>query len=249
MRSLLYGELTPWYHLLDPVEEHREEAEAFTAAFAGAVDGKLETLLELGAGAGNNGFYLKRRLQCTLTDLSPEMLELSRKQNPECEHVVGDMRTLRLDRQFDAVLAHDAITYMANEEDLRAAVRTAWIHTRPGGAALFAPDCYRETFEEGTETIVRSDGVRHLGCLESSWDPDPSDQTCRVDYAFLLREGTDIRAVHEHYIEGLFEKELWEATLEGEGFRVSWIERPIGDGEFDQVLLGVRPPNELRTPR
>ena len=52
MRSLLYGELTPWYHLLDPVEEHREEAEAFTAAFAGAVDGKLETLLELGAAGG-----------------------------------------------------------------------------------------------------------------------------------------------------------------------------------------------------
>ena len=34
----------------------------------------------------------------TLVDLSEEMLAVSRELNPECEHLQGDMRTLRLGR-------------------------------------------------------------------------------------------------------------------------------------------------------
>jgi len=34
----------------------------------------------------------------TLTDLSPQMLTMSRELNPECAHVQGDIRTLRLGR-------------------------------------------------------------------------------------------------------------------------------------------------------
>jgi hypothetical protein len=53
------------------------------------------------------------------------MLELSRGLNPECEHVVGDMRPLHLGRQFDAVFVHDAVMYMTTEDDLRQAMETA----------------------------------------------------------------------------------------------------------------------------
>ena len=74
------------------------------------------------------------------------MLELSRGLNPGCEHLLGDMRTLRLGRTFDAVLIHDAVMYMTSEADLRAALETAFVHLRPGGAAVVAPDCVRETF-------------------------------------------------------------------------------------------------------
>ena len=67
------------------------------------------TLLELGSGGGNNASHLKARFNCTLTDISPDMLALSRTLNPECEHLEGDMRTLRLGRTFDVVFIHDAI--------------------------------------------------------------------------------------------------------------------------------------------
>lgn len=58
------------------------------------------------------------------------MLDLSKKSNPECEHILGDMRTLRLNRTFDAVFVHDAICYMRTREDLRAAIETAFVHLR-----------------------------------------------------------------------------------------------------------------------
>jgi SAM-dependent methyltransferase len=74
-----------------------------------AVHGPLETLLELGSGGGNTASHLGSNLRLTLTDLAPAMLDLSRTLNPGAEHLVGDMRTLRLGRTFDAVLIHDAI--------------------------------------------------------------------------------------------------------------------------------------------
>jgi hypothetical protein len=40
------------------------------------------------------------------------------------------MRTVRLDRQFDAVLAYDAIDYKVTEADLAQAIDTVFIHCR-----------------------------------------------------------------------------------------------------------------------
>jgi trans-aconitate methyltransferase len=237
MQPLLYGELVPWYHLVDPPEDHEDEARCFQAAFERVVSPRAETLLELGAGAGNTARFLKQRFRCTLTDLSTDMLALSREQNPDCEHVVADMRTLRLERTFDAVLVHDAIMYMLTEEDLLAAARTAFVHTRPGGAAVFAPDCYRETFEDDTETVTGDDGDRSLRGLMWSWDPHPEDTTFVTEYAFLLRQGDTVRAVHDRHVEGLFSRDTWRRVLTEAGFRVETLQRPIGDGAFDDVFL------------
>lgn len=239
--ALLYSELVAWYPLVDPREDHRDEAAAFAAALERAADGPVETLLELGAGAGNNASFLKARFLCTLADRSPEMLALSRAQNPGCEHVEGDLRTLRLGRTFDAVLVHDAICYVTTEVDLLAAARTAFAHTRPGGAAIFAPDLVRETFREGHAVIAGDDGARALRALEWTWDPDPADTAYVVDYAFLLREDGAVRAVHDRHVEGLFAEATWRSVLSEAGYRVGRFERPIGGGEADEVFVCVRP--------
>ena len=86
-----------------------------------------------------------------LVEPSEGMRAVSRALNPECEHVGGDMRTARLGRQFDAVFVHDAVCYMTTESDLRLAIETAYMHCRPGGAALFAPDFVSENFTAATD--------------------------------------------------------------------------------------------------
>ncbi len=157
----------------------------------GGVRNTTHTLLELGSGGGNNASHLKARFSLVLVDRSPGMLQVSRALNPECEHVEGDMRTVRLGREFDAVFVHDAVVYMTTEADLRAAIETASVHCKPGGAVLFAPDHVRENFRPSTDH-GGYDGVgRGLRYLEWTWDPDPADSTYIVDYAYLLRDATD----------------------------------------------------------
>jgi hypothetical protein len=238
---LLYGDLTPWYRLVDPPADHADEAEVYADALAGAATPAPETLLELGSGAGHNALYLKKRFRCTLTDRSEPMLALSREINPECEHVPGDMRTMRLGRVFDAVFVHDAVGYMTTGSDLAAAAGTAFVHTRPGGAALFAPDYIRETFRDHALLMQADDDGRALRGVEWVWDPDPSDGTYQVEYALLLRDGGAVRAVHDRHVEGLFSRDTWLAILGGAGFTVAVIERPIGEGCTDRVFLCRRP--------
>jgi len=245
VRPLLYDELVSWYRLLDPVADHLDEATSYARALEAAAAPRPETLLELGAGAGGNAFHLKRRFRCTLTDPSGPMLALSRELNPDCEHLAGDMRTLRLGRLFDAVLVHDAVAYMTTEADLAAAARTAFAHTRPGGAALFAPDFVRETFAERSQLHAGDDGLRALRCLEWTWDPDPADDTYTVEYAFLLRDGSDLRAVHDRHVEGLFSRAAWTRLLGEAGFEVETTARPLplDHNAADEVFLCRRPPS------
>lgn len=241
MQRLLYRDLVPWYRLLDPVADHAEEAAAYAAALASAGAPAGGTLLELGAGAGGNASFIKRQFRCTLTDISPEMQALSRALNPECEHLAGDMRTLRLGRGFDAVLVHDAVCYMTTRADLAAAAATAFAHTRPGGAALFAPDYVGETFRDKSELHAGEDGGRALRCLEWAWDPDPRDDSYVVEYAFLLRQGDDMRAVHDRHVEGLFARATWLEILSDAGYRVELVDRPFDDTTTDSVFLCRRP--------
>jgi len=145
-----------------------------------------------------------------------------------------------LDPPADHAL-HDAVVYMTSEPDLLAAARTAFVHTRPGGAALFAPDSLRDTFRERSELLEGDDGERALRGLEWTWDPDPDDDTYTAEYALLLRDGSSMEAVHDRHIEGLFSKATWLRILAEVGYGVELALRPIGDGEVDEVFLCRRP--------
>lgn len=238
---LLYSELAGWFHLLTAPYEYVEEAAAYLEAFESAGTTPLRTLLELGSGGGNNAFHLKKQFQCTLTDISAPMIEASRAINPDCEHIVGDMRDMRLGRVFDAVLVHDAIMYMTSEDDLRRAFKTAFEHTRPGGVAVIAPDYFRETFEPSTLCGGNDGEGRGIRYLEWTWDPDPEDTTCIADFAYLLREGTDVRAVHDRHIVGIFPRAMWVGLLEEAGYRVTPATRPDEPGFVSEIFVAARP--------
>jgi SAM-dependent methyltransferase len=215
----LYDELAEWWPLMSAPADYEEEAAFYGDRLAGACAHPPRAVLELGSGGGNNASHLKARFDMVLVEPSSGMLAVSRALNPECEHVQGDMRTVRLNRQFDAVFVHDAITYMTTEDDLRQAIATAFVHCRPGGAALFAPDAIRETFQPATDHGGHDAPGRGLRWVSWTWDPDPSDTTYITDYGYLLRtEDGAVRAEHDRHVEGLFARSDWLRLLTEAGF-------------------------------
>jgi SAM-dependent methyltransferase len=239
----IYDDLAPWFHLLTHPSDYEEEADFITRVIDAVADGPATTLLELGSGGGNNASHLEARFQCTLTDVSEPMLELSRSLNPECEHLQGDMRTLRLGREFDAVLAHDAISYMTTEDDLRAAILTSAAHLRPGGVAVFLPNASRETLTLGADHGGHDgDDGRSLRYLEWTRDDDPSDDTYQVDFTVVLREeGEPTRVVYELHTEGLFADATWRRLIEDAGLEV--VEPGVDDPNAGEhaVFVGRLP--------
>lgn len=225
----LYSDLAGWFHLLTAPEEYAFEAAYYRKALVETCDGPARTLLELGCGGGNNASHLKQWFTCTLTDLSPEMLAQSGTINPECEHVQGDMRTLRLGRTFDVVFVHDAVVYLTELADLRAAVVTAFTHLRAGGAVVFVPDYVRESFAPGASHGGHDgpDG-RSLRYLEWVRDADPDDSRYETDLVYALKEADgSVRVEHDSCIEGLFTRAQWLDALGEAGFEAG--EYPPGD--------------------
>ncbi len=131
--------------------------------------------------------------------------------------------------------------YMTTEHDLLAVAETAFAHTRPGGGAIFAPDCVRDTFSETTGILSADEDGRSLRGLEWSWDPDPGDDTFITEYVFLIRENGLVVTAHDRHVEGLFTKATWTRVLAAAGYLVELTERPLDDREVDKIFLCRRP--------
>jgi trans-aconitate methyltransferase len=246
----LYGELAEWWPLLSAPEDYAEEAAIYQRELIRVAERPLKTILELGSGGGNNASHLKRRFTMTLADRSPGMLDVSRRLNPDCEHVRGDMRDLRLGHQFDGVFVHDAVAYLTTGDDVRAAIGTAFLHCAPGGAVLFAPDHVRENFRPSTDHGGHDgQGGEGLRYLEWTWDPDPADNTYLVDYAYLLRERDgSCRVEHDRHTGGLFARASWLEWLQAAGFQAGVVpvdHSELASGEYE-VFVGVRRDGDRR---
>jgi SAM-dependent methyltransferase len=240
----MYGRLASWFHLITAPADYADEAADIIRRLADhavelAPANASATVLELGSGGGNTASHLKRHARLTLTDIAPAMLALSATLNPECEHIRGDMRTIRLGRAFDAVVIHDAVMYMKTEADLGAAIETAFVHLRPGGAAILLPDFVAETFQPATQHggYDGPDG-RSLRYLEWTFDPDPTDTEVETHFAYLLREADGgVRTLGDRHVMGIFPRATWLRLLADAGF---W-----GDASTDtwkrDVFVGLRP--------
>ena len=74
-----------------------------------------------------------------------------------------------------------------------------------------------------------------------TWDPDPTDETYRCDFAFLLRDDTGVRAVHDQHVEGLFTRATWNEILAGVGYQVESITGTVDEGRPEELFLCRRP--------
>ena len=234
----LYQELADWWPAFSDPADYRREAAHFGRAIRGATRPPPRTLLELGSGGGTSASFLKKRFAMTLVDISPRMMRVSKSLNPECEHIRGDIRRVRLDRTFDAVFAHDAISHMVNQADLQAVMETAFAHLRPGGVALFVPDFVRETFTSGTDQGGHDFGGRTVRFLQWVFDPDPGDTRYVVDFAIMLRARNGrVRVVHDRHSLGLFPRARWLQLLRRVGFRPAILRH----SDIREAFLGRRP--------
>ena len=210
---------------------------------AHAAGRSLPTLLELGCGGGHMLSHLAERFITEAVDISPQMLEISQRLNPQTLHHLGDMRTIRLGRAFDVVAIHDAVNYMTTEDDLRQAIATAETHLNPGGLLLLAPDCVQETFT-GPRVVewTKEAEDQSVTFIEYMAKPRPGATTAESVFIFVIDEGGELRVEVDRHTGGLFPTETWLSLLKAAGLDAEYIQTNAYEGGFGGNLFVGRKP-------
>jgi SAM-dependent methyltransferase len=227
--------------IISPPEEYAGEAAFFGDVIREELGPGRHKLLELGVGGGHNLSHLTADFDCTAVDLSPDMLAFSKGLNPGVEHHVGDMRNVRLERTFDAVLVHDSASYLLTEQDLTETFATAVVHLRPGGVLMVAPDWVQETFPDGwVYNWDRQQGDIVVNIQEVMVDPDPSDTQVESTYTYTIKKAGETTVEIDTHITGLFPIQTWSDLMGQAGFAVEVRALPPNEGGYGSWLfIGV----------
>jgi hypothetical protein len=154
------------------------------------------------------------------------MLEQCARLVPGAERVLGDLRHVRLERRYDAVLLHDAADYLLSKADIRAALRTAAAHLEPGGVLFVAPTYTREDFADGEfaqDGVTTPDAQIQYSSLVH--DPNPRDSRYELVLVYMIhdRKQRRVRVVEDRHQCGLFQRSDWLSLLAAGGFAMQHV--------------------------
>ena len=138
-----------YYDLLYRDKDYEGEAK-YVAGLIRRHAPEARTLMEIGCGTGAHAVELGQLgFEVAGVDKSEGMLEAAETRrssvDPELaarlQFAHGDARTVRLGKQFDAVISlFHVMSYQTSNDDLAAAFRTVREHLAPGGVFIF--DCW-----------------------------------------------------------------------------------------------------------
>jgi len=243
------------YDLFYASKDYESECDILEQVFRRYGKDKIRTILDLGCGTGNHAFPLaKRGYEVTGVDRSGDMLVNARSKldnfkshsQPLPMFLQGDLRSLDLDRNFDAVLMMFAVLgYQLTNEDILAALKTVRRHLKPGGLFIgdvwYGPAVLAIRPGDRIKTIPTEDGkVIRL----ASGKLDIYHQLATVHYHVLHLRGQTLLTESEeaHQMRYFFPQELHLFTaicgLRLLGLRAfSSLERPPSEDTWNTLVF------------
>jgi SAM-dependent methyltransferase len=209
-------------------------------------------LLELGCGTGHHAMLLaKVGYQIHGVDLSLEMLQQANERllllPPDLATKLhfshGDLREIRLERDFDVVISlFHVISYQATTADLQAALTTAKQHLRSGGMLIFDVWYGAAVLSERPSVRVKRWEDAAI-CVTRIAEPivHPNENLVDVNYHFFIRDKLEHRVdeLHEsHRMRYFFMPEL-ELLLSQAGFQIIACREWMSDREIGCDTWGI----------
>ena len=137
----VFGDYAKFYDNLYEDKDYAAECDFVEETYARFSPRPVKIVLDLGCGTGGHAIILAQRgYSLTGIDRSDVMLAEARKKmaRQKFDLHLGDVRTIRLDRQFDSVISMFAVmSYMTTNDDLAAVFATVSKHLVPGGLFIF----------------------------------------------------------------------------------------------------------------
>ncbi|HEX5839590.1 MAG TPA: class I SAM-dependent methyltransferase [Anaerolineales bacterium] len=197
------------------------------------------TLLDVACGTGTHMGLLCDRYDVTGVDINIDMLRVARKKLPGLRFLQGDMRTLHLNHQFDAVTClFSAIGYMRTKADLQKAVKSMSRHILLGGVVLVEPWFTPEQWNVGRVSTIYVDKP-HIKIVRMSHSAKKG-KISLLEFEYLIGTARGIEHMAEHHEFGLFTHDEYIHAFTRAGLTVTHHAEGV-DGRG--LYIGLRDPN------
>jgi predicted TPR repeat methyltransferase len=141
----VFNEYAKFYDALYNEKDYGAECSFLEAIFKKYATQPVQNILDLGCGTGGHVFQLARRGYTVCgVDQSANMLTIAQEKKTKLaggektSFQQGDIRSVQLNKQFDAVVSMFAVMgYMISNDDLQMALKTARRHLLTGGLFIF----------------------------------------------------------------------------------------------------------------
>jgi SAM-dependent methyltransferase len=217
----VFGNYARYYDLLYRDKDYQAEAE-FVHRLLQTHAPATKSIIELGCGTGTHAILLAEQgYEVYGVDLSTEMLEqanqrllnLPPEQAARLRFQPGDIRTVRVDQRFDAVISlFHVFSYQVTNQDLQATLATAKAHLKPGGVLIF--DCwYGPTVlsDRPTVRVKRLEDEEILVTRIAEPVMYPNDNLVDVNYQVFIKDkssGAFEEVQETHKMRYLFKPEV-----------------------------------------
>ena len=247
----VFGNYSRYYDLLYRDKDYTGEA-AFIRSLIESHRPGARTLLDLGCGTGRHASLLASSgYDVVGVDRSPAMLTEARGRTStgRTEYFEGDLRSVRLGREFDVVVSlFHVMSYQTSNADLAAALATVRAHLAPGGLFIF--DCWYGPAVLNLRPavrILRLEDERTLVTRLAEPTLHPNQNVVDVSYQVFVKDkqtGEVSELDEKHSMRYLFAPEvellLGSAGLASREVRSFMTDAPLGIDTWTGVFLGGR---------
>jgi len=202
-----------YYNLLYRNKDYEGEA-LYIQSLLKKYGSQVKTILDLGCGTGRHDFILSRMgYHITGIDLSESMLEEAKSRGSGINFCRGDIRSVRLEEKFDAILSlFHVISYQTENDDLVNTFTTVKEHLKDRGIFIF--DCWYGPAVLTSRPEVRikrleDNDIRILRISEPLLYPDKNIVDVNYEVIIEDKKYKTVQTVKEtHSMRYLFDPEI-----------------------------------------
>ena len=243
---LAFGDYSRCYNLLYRDKNYASEAE-YVHRLIQTYAPNAKSMLELGCGTGRySEKFESMGYEVTGVDVSEEMLMEARKTaSPTCKFVLGDIRSIRLDKKFDVVTAlFHVMSYQVTNQDVADTLSTIKEHLKIRGLVCFDFWYGPAVLDQGPEIRIKEVEDESIGITRIAGPiMHPRENRVDVNYKLFIRNKragqSQIEELQEcHRMRYFFEPE-WALFFRQAGFHLLKMEEAVSQKTPDFSTWGI----------
>ena len=233
----MYKQFAKYYDSIYKWKDYKAESERIRALIRQYKTSHGKEMLDVACGTGNHIQYLKKYFNVIGLDLDRDMLRIARKKFPDIKFIRGDMRTFKLNKQFDVIVClFSSIAHVKTYAGLEKAFGNFFLHLKPGGVMIAEP------FENPDSFIVNQSHAAYVNKPELKLAricvTKKRGNIAVFDFHFLVADKNRISYFIDRQDLGLFETKKVMNIMKHVGFSAKVLKGGIM--KHRETYIGVR---------